>query len=82
MTLYEFNLLPTDKDKYYVIFNNGVFIHSINENEKKYVLYAINKFFVEVEYNSGLNEIQNFTSFKTGELLNKHFKKIKLIDKD
>lgn len=78
MTLYEFNLMPNDQDRYKVVFNEGSFIYSISEGNKKFALYAVNKFFVEVEYDSSLNKILNLISFREGSFLNKYYEQIKL----
>ncbi|WP_438423276.1 hypothetical protein [Aquimarina macrocephali] len=75
MTLYEFNTLP-DFDKGKVIFSMGEFIHSINEGNTRTALYAINRFYVEVVYDSSENKITRFNSFKTGFLLDKYSESI------
>ncbi|WP_338357326.1 hypothetical protein [Yeosuana marina] len=71
MTLYEFNSL-SEHDKYDHIFTKGEFIDYKIEKEKRFALYAIDMFFVEIEYNNEKNKIQNLRSFKTGKLLDKY----------
>jgi len=78
MTLYEFNLLKTHLEKYDAIFTKGEFIHVLYKNNKKFALYAINKFFVEIEYDSKNNRIIGYKSFKSGHLLDKHAEDIEL----
>ncbi|PZD76448.1 hypothetical protein [Mesonia sp. K7] len=71
MTLYEFNLLEEDQ-KYDITFTNGQFLtYHLTEN-KRYALYAIDKFFVEVTYLINHNKIIALNSFKTGKLLDKY----------
>ncbi|MDY8137578.1 hypothetical protein [Aquimarina sp. 2201CG5-10] len=77
MTLYEFNLCTDDK-KMRSIVTYGKFIHSINEGNLRYALYAIDRFFVEVEYNNSDNKITGYKSFKEGDLLQKYAKYIRL----
>ncbi len=43
----------------------------IDEN-KRFALYAIDMFFVEVEYDNEKNVIINKKAFVTGEILNKY----------
>ncbi|WP_142784069.1 hypothetical protein [Changchengzhania lutea] len=71
MTLYEFNgLLKHDKHNH--VFTKGDFIDFRFENEKRFALYAINMFFVEIEYNNLENKLQIIRSFKCGEMLSKY----------
>ncbi|MCX2680646.1 hypothetical protein OOZ15_11895 [Galbibacter sp. EGI 63066] len=42
------------------------------EGTTRYALYAVNKFFVEVEYNTITNKIVNKVSFKTGDKLDRY----------
>ena len=71
MTLYEFNCLSGHK-KYDTTFQKGTFLDYRIEGNIRYALYAIDMFFVEVEYDNGKNKIQNLRSFKCGELLDKY----------
>ena len=71
ITLYEFKLLP-HQEQYNIIFNEGIFLdHFINGN-RRFALYAIDLFFVEVEYDSKKNKIKNSIAFKTGIILDKY----------
>jgi len=49
--LYEFNSLHKD-DHYKTIWDNGAFIDSVTLEGFKMSLYAIDKFYVEVRYDS------------------------------
>tara|TARA_R110001592_G_scaffold42009_2_gene136704 strand:+ start:2723 stop:2953 length:231 start_codon:yes stop_codon:yes gene_type:complete len=71
MTLYEFNSL-SEHDKYDHVFTKGEFIDYKLKMEKHFALYAIDKFFVEIEYDKINNKIIGLKSFKTGELLDKY----------
>ncbi|MDP5228995.1 MAG: hypothetical protein NWQ38_01275 [Cellulophaga sp.] len=71
MTLYEFNSL-TKHLMYDVTFQKGVFLDVKIENDKRFALYALGMFFVEIEYDIEQNKIQNICSFKTGALLDKY----------
>lgn len=50
MTLYEFKLLPDEK-QYEITFTQGDFIDYYLTGSVRYALYAVDRFFVEVEYN-------------------------------
>lgn len=71
ITLYEFLELP-DSEQYDVIFIIGDFLELRFEKNKVFVLYAVNLFFVEVEYNEGNNKIINKRVFVQGKILDKY----------
>ena len=73
LTLYEFNVL-SDEKQFCLIFNEGIFLDTHYENDKKYALYALYRFFVEVEYEPTKNKIINKVSFVSGEKLNRYSK--------
>ena len=68
MTLYEFKLLP-EQEQYRVIFNKGDFVTYRLESKARFALYALDKFFVEVEYNPNSNRIVKVVSFVRGKKL-------------
>ena len=68
MTLYEFNLLP-EQEQYRKLFNEGDFISHRLKPNARFALYALEKFFVEVEYNAKSNKIVNKVSFVSGKKL-------------
>lgn len=71
MTLYEFNMLD-DNDKYQTTWDKGVFIDSKVKKEERFVLYAIDMFFVEVRYDRATNTISDIKSFISGDILDKY----------
>lgn len=73
LTLYEFNILNEEK-QYYLIFNEGIFLDEHHENDKRFALYALYKFFIELEYDIEKNKITNKVSFIYGEKLDRYSK--------
>lgn len=71
LTLYEFRRLP-EQEQYKITFNYGTFIDYLERKNKKLVLYAVDLFFVELEYNTTTNKILKLTTFKTGKKLFKY----------
>lgn len=74
MTLYEFNT-KDNNTKYDTVFTKGTYLDVIVEGNIRFALYALDMFFVEIEYDNVHNKILNLKSFKTGHLLDKfaHF---------
>ena len=64
ISLYEFNAL-NDFEKGDVLWKHGVHVFERFDVEKGYSLYQLNNFYVEVQYNGGINAITKFTSFST-----------------
>lgn len=73
LSLYDFKLLP-DIKQYDLVFTEGTFIDAIIEENTRYALYAVDLFFVEIEYDVARNKIVGKTSFVTGEKLNRYSK--------
>lgn len=73
MTLYEFNSLDFE-NQYKAVIEHGTFLDNHVTKYERVNCYAIDKFFVEVIYNSEFNRITGFRSFKTGYLLDKYSK--------
>ena len=71
MTLYEYKILSED-DQWDTVFSIGKFLDIFIEGNSKYVLYAIDKFFVEVEWNIENDNIIGKGEFKCGEILDKY----------
>jgi len=71
MTLYEFKLL-SEENQFKTIWNMGVHLDSIKTSSENIVLYALDKFFVEVYYDASTNSITECMSFIEGERLNKY----------
>lgn len=73
MTLYDFNLLDLN-NKMEVVNQQGKYIDNFITELINYNLYAIDMFFVEVEYNKELNRITKIQSFIGGQLLDRYSK--------
>jgi len=71
MTLYEYKTLSKD-DQYDTVFAKGKFLDIVLEGNSKFVLYAIDKFFVEVEWNIEKDGIIGKGVFKERDSLNKY----------
>jgi hypothetical protein len=71
MTLYEFNLLDTN-NQMDTVNQKGIYLDNHITKTEKFNLYAIDKFFVEVCYNSIENRISDIKSFKGGFLLDRY----------
>jgi len=71
MTLYNFNSL-TETEQFDATFNQATFIDFKIIGHIRFALYALDMFFIEVEYNNSTNEIDTLKSFKTGFLLDKY----------
>lgn len=71
ITLNEFLALP-DREQYDIVLQIGEFLDSCFQGNKKYVLYAVDLFFVEVEYDNRINKITRNRAFVAGELLDKY----------
>jgi hypothetical protein len=71
MKLYEFNLLDIN-NQMETVNQQGVYLDNHITKDKKFNLYAINMFFVEVCYNSIENKISGIKSFKSGNLLDRY----------
>lgn len=70
MTLYEFKLLKKEL-QYHRTFTESIFIDYPIKTKRRFVLYAVDKFFVEVEYDKVTNKIINLRSFIEGALLDR-----------
>ena len=75
MTLYEFKLLP-EQEQYRILFKEGDFITYRLEQNSSFALYALEKFFVEVDYDPKNNKIIRMISFVRGEKLDIYSSKL------
>ncbi|UBZ10921.1 hypothetical protein LDL79_02105 [Leeuwenhoekiella palythoae] len=73
LSLYDFKLL-SDHEQYDVVFSEGTFLDALIEDNTGYALYAVDLFFVEIEYDVARNKIVGKTSFVTGDKLNSYSK--------
>ena len=71
MNLYDFNILDLN-GKMEIISKQGVYLDNHITKIKKFNLYAVDMFFVEVCYNSIENKITDINSFKSGHLLDRY----------
>lgn len=71
MTLYEYKMLSEDEE-YNTVFDKGKFLDIVIEGSSKYVLYAIDKFFVEVIWDEEKDEIISKGVFKEGNSLDRY----------
>jgi hypothetical protein len=69
MTLYEFNIL-SDDDKLKTVWVKGVFLDNYVTKSEKKSCYAIDMFFVELEYDLKSISMIKINSFKTRHYLN------------
>lgn len=77
MTLKEFNNLTYDK-KLFAVVDKGVFLDNYVTKEIRMNLYAIDKFYVELVYESVENKIVEVRSFNHGVELDKYGSHIRL----
>ena len=71
MTLYEYKMLSED-DQWDTVFSKGKFLDIVIEGNTKHVLHAMDKFFVEVEWNVENDEIIGKGEFKYGDTLDRY----------
>ncbi len=55
-----------------IVLNIGYYIQSRPRKEKQEILYAIDKFFVELHFDHSVNKISEIVAFDSGEILNKY----------
>lgn len=72
MTLYDFKKLGSLDSMMSIVNNYGFFVDSHISSKESCNLYSIDKFFVEVVYDTVANDIVRISSFKTGHLLDKY----------
>ena len=71
MTLYQYKMLSED-DQWDTVFSKGKFLDMVIEDNSKFVLYAIDKFFVEVEWNIETDQTVDKGVFKYGNTLDRY----------
>jgi len=71
MTLYEFNLLNKN-EKIITVFEKGIFLDNYKSETETLNCFAIDMFFVEVVFNSKVNQIVDVRSFIDGYFLDKY----------
>ena len=73
LTLYQYKLL-SDHEQYDLLFTQGDFLDMIIAGNSRFAVYALFKFFVEIEYNNRENKIIGLKSFVTGKIMDKYSK--------
>jgi hypothetical protein len=71
MKLYEF-ISKQEQLQYQIVWETGTHIETLHKDGTMYLLYAINDFFVEIQYNQRTNVIIGKNEFKNGEHLDKY----------
>ena len=71
MTLYKYKILSED-EQYDTVLSKGKFLDIVIEGNSKFVLYAIDKFFVEVIWDIEKDEIIGKGEFKCGSTLDRY----------
>ena len=71
MTLYQYKMLSED-DQWDTVFSKGRYLDIVIEDNSKFVLYAIDKFFVEVEWNIETDQTVDKGVFKYGNTLDRY----------
>lgn len=71
MKLYEFLMLD-EAEQYQTVWDKGKYLETVHQDNIKYLLYAINDFFVEIHYCQATNKILGKNQFKQGEHLDKY----------
>ena len=71
MTLYEYKILSEDEQND-TVFSKGKFLDIVIDGNTKYVLYALDMFFVEVIWDNDKDEIIGKGVFKEGNCINKY----------
>ena len=62
----------SEDDQWDTVFSKGKFLDIVIEGDSKFVLYAIDQFFVEVEWNIQKDEIVGKGEFKCGDTLDRY----------
>ncbi len=71
MGIYEFNILPEDK-QWNTLWDKGKFLTNLKLIDKSFSLHAIDKFFVEVELAPLTDKIIGKKVFKFGHCMDKY----------
>ncbi|WP_339699274.1 hypothetical protein [uncultured Marixanthomonas sp.] len=71
-TLEQYNNLESD-EQHNLVFTKGYFVDYYIKEEKRYSMYSLFKFFVEVEYSVTQNKIVNLVAFQEGKLLERYY---------
>ena len=72
LSINDFNIL-TQHERYDLVFTKGEFVNYYLEDNIRYALYNLFKFYVEIEYNVSNNKISNLIAFDNGRLLDRYW---------
>ena len=71
VTLNEFLALPREK-QFDAIFTIGDYLETRAQDNNQVILYAVDRFFVELYFDSKINKIKKIKAFEKGKILNKY----------
>ncbi|GAA0871751.1 hypothetical protein GCM10009117_08970 [Gangjinia marincola] len=71
MTLYEYKSLETE-EQFDHLWKQGQYLTQRSTIERRFAVYALHDFFVEIVYDRHSNSIVKHTSFIEGDILNKY----------
>lgn len=77
MTLYQFNVLE-EKEKYEMLWDEGVVIANRQTDENKFLLYQLDGFYAELTYNPEMNKIINLRTFTNTNQLEPYLNNMKI----
>lgn len=75
--IYQYNMLKPD-DQALTLWESGVFIMNRKEDKYQINLYSLFDFYVEVWYDSMMNSIKKFRTFKAVDVLEPYLDRINL----
>jgi hypothetical protein len=79
MSLYQFILLD-EMEQAEILWEHGVMIANREEEETKYILYQLDKFYIEVQYHKEQNLLKGLTPFENMNRLSPYLDKINIED--
>lgn len=77
MDIFDFAILNTT-DQANLVWTNGTYLCSKSNGLKKYNLYALENFYVEMLYDPSDNTVKSIKSFRSERLLKPYLSQIKL----
>ncbi|GAA4461799.1 hypothetical protein GCM10023189_37690 [Nibrella saemangeumensis] len=77
--LYEYNILPI-AEQANLLWEHGTYLQNLDGLGKRYVLYQLWDFFVELHYDADYNQIEKLRTFKSNRALEPYLNDINLAD--
>lgn len=71
ITIDEFLALP-HQEQYDIVFTAGDYLEIMIQGRRGFILYAVDRFFVEIEYENEKYKLISNKAFVAGELLDKY----------